>query len=91
MALNRSRPRLAQIAFAFTITATARVRVTLAKRVRRNGRGLWRALPSAPMFTALDGHNSARLVGRGVLGRGSYLLTLAPAGGSPRSIHFQIS
>ncbi len=90
VALNRSRPRLAQIAFAFTISTQARVRVTLSKRVRRNGRGVWRALPSKPMFTALRGRNSARLVGRGILGRGSYLLTLAPTGGAAHSLQFQI-
>jgi hypothetical protein len=91
IALNTSRPKVAQIGFTFTITVAAHVRVSLERRVARHGHALWRALRHPLTIAAASGRNSRRLGGHGVLSGGTYRLTLTPVDGAARSIVFEIS
>lgn len=90
VALNTSRPRVSQIGFTFTISVSAHVRATLEKRVGRHGHARWQALARPLTIAAASGRNSRHLGGHGVLGVGSYRLTLTPAHGSARSVVFAI-
>jgi hypothetical protein len=90
IALNGSRPRVSQVAFAFTLNIGAQLRATLARRVRRGRKTVWQSLGRPLGLTARAGRNSQRLAGRGILGHGVYRLTLSPPRGTARSIQFQI-
>jgi hypothetical protein len=91
LALNHTRPKASSVAFAFTISATARVRVTLAKLVRVRGRDRWEILPGTLSFTASKGGNRRHLANPEALTfAGRYRLTLAPQGGTARTLTFRI-
>jgi hypothetical protein len=90
IALNRNRPSIAKLAFTFTLNLATRVRVSLEERIGKRGHKHWKAVLRSFTIAALSGHNSKRLTGRGVLSSGSYRLTLAPTGGTARSIVFKI-
>jgi len=90
IALNRSRPSIAKLAFTFTLNVSARVQASLEKRVGRRGHQHWRAVARPVTIAGSSGPNSRRLSGREALGAGSYRLTLTPAGGKARSIVFRI-
>jgi hypothetical protein len=90
VALNSSRPRISQIAFAFTLNVAARVRVSLQRRILSHGHARWQTQARPFTIAGGDGHNSHSLGGHGALRAGSYRLTLAPAGGAARSIVFDI-
>jgi hypothetical protein len=81
---------LAKLAFSFTLSRAAAVRATLAVQASRDGRAHWRLLPGSLTFTASRGVNRRRLHGLGELTPGTYRLTLAPVGGSARSIVISI-
>jgi len=90
VALNTGRPKIPDVSFRFTANVAASVRVTLAQRVGRRGHQRWKALAHPRTIAAVAGRNSERLSGRGVLGSGSYRLTLTPVGGAASSILFKI-
>jgi hypothetical protein len=90
IALNSSRPKASQVAFAFTINTATQVRVTLAKRIRTRKHARWQVLRDSLTIAAASGRNSRRLSGRGALSAGLYRLTLTPMHGAARSIVFQI-
>jgi hypothetical protein len=90
IALNASRPKIDALAFTFTLNVAARVRASLEVRVDRHGHRLWKMLARPLTIDAASGHNAQRLGGRGVLGAGTYRLTLAPLHGVARSIVFKI-
>jgi hypothetical protein len=89
IALNRSRPKIDQLAFTFALNANARVQVSLEERVGKRGHQHWKLLVHTAA-SAVVGRNNGRLGGRGVLGPGAYRLTLAPVGGIARSLVFKI-
>ncbi len=90
VALNRSRPQLAKIAFTFTLSAPAIVHATLARWVRVHGHWRWATLRGSNSFAAHAGVNRAHLQGRGALPAGRYRLTLTPAHGIAGSIVISI-
>ena len=90
LALNRSHPRLSEIAFSFLLSAPDTVRLTLARWTRVRGHGRWSTLPGTNSIAAHAGVNRAHLRGRGVLPAGAYRLTLRPAHGSASSIAISI-
>jgi hypothetical protein len=90
VALNSSRPRISQIAFAFTLNLAARVRVSLQRRVLSHGHARWQRQARPFTIAAIGGRNNRSLGGHGTLRAGSYRLTLGPAGGVARSIVFEI-
>jgi hypothetical protein len=90
VALNRSRPQLAKIAFTFALSAPAVVRFTLARWVRVHGHWRWATLRGSNSFAARAGINAAHLRGRGALPAGRYRLTLTPAHGIASSIVISI-
>jgi hypothetical protein len=90
LSLQHRRVRLSQLGFAFVINLAARVRVSLSRRVGARGRTRWQALPGSLTFSAAGGRNRRRLAGRSILPRGVYRLTLAPTGGTARSIVFHV-
>jgi hypothetical protein len=91
LALDRARPKVFSLAFAFTLSAAARVRATLARLVRVNGHNRWVSVPGALTFGATKGRNRRRLTNRDGLTSGRYRLTLAPQGGTARSLTFRTS
>lgn len=90
VALNRSRPQLAKIAFTFALSAPALVRVTLARWARVHGHWRWVTLRGSNSFAARAGVNHSHLRGRGALPSGRYRLTLTPAHGVAGSIAISI-
>ena len=90
VALDASRPKIAQLGFAFRINVATRVRASLERRVARRGHARWRAITNALTFVAVSGRNTRRLGGHGVLSAGTYRLTLTPAHGTARSVVFKI-
>jgi subtilase family serine protease len=90
IALNKSRPKIAALAFTFTLNLAARVRTALEERVGRRGHQHWKTMGHTLTIAALGGVNRRRLSGNGVLGPGAYRLTLTPAGGTSRSLSFKI-
>jgi len=90
VALNSDRPRLTQVGFTFVIDRAVHVRAALQRRVVKHGRGRWIAVGRTVTLDALSGRDNAHLSGRGVLGRDTYRLTLAPVRGAMRSLVFQI-
>lgn len=89
-ALRHRRITIAQLGFSFTLNRAVTVHVTLAVRVRSGGRARWRALPASLTFAAIRGVNRRRLHGAGRLAPGVYRLTLAPTGGTARSIAIRV-
>ncbi len=90
-ALHHAGPRASRVAFVFTLNVAARVRVTLAKRVIVHGRGIrWQTLPDSRTITGVPGRNGSHLSAPGRLSAGRYRLTLAPAGGSVRTLTFVV-
>lgn len=89
VALNRRRPKISQLTFQFTASVATRVSVSLQRRVGKRGHRHWKLLlrSSAP---AVAGQDSRRLASAGRLSVGSYRLTVTPAGGTARSISFNI-
>jgi hypothetical protein len=90
IALNRRRPRVAQIGLVFNISTSAHVRISLAERHREHGHTTWHGLAASRMFPAASGRNSARLSARAPLAAGLYRLMLQPLGGVARSMLFRI-
>jgi Subtilase family len=90
IALNTSRPRLAQLIFTFTSNLASSVRVSLQKLVVKRRHNHWRAFGHQLEIAAVAGHNTEHLPGHGVLSRGSFRLTLTPADGAAHSIEFKI-
>ncbi len=90
IALNRSRPSIAKLAFTFTLNVSARVQASLEERVGKRGHEHWKALARPFTIAGLSGRNSRRLNGHRALGAGSYRLTLTPVGGTARTIVFRI-
>jgi hypothetical protein len=90
LALNTSHPRTSQIGFQFTLNVAAHVRVSLQRRVLSHGHVRWQTQTRTLTIVAVLGRNSRGLGGHGLLRAGSYRLTLAPVGGAPRSIVFEI-
>ncbi len=86
----RKRPRVSKLGFAFTLNVPARVHATLARRVRVHGHMRWRAISTPLSFSARGGTQTRQLIGRAVLPRGRYLLTVAPERGAGRSIVFRL-
>ena len=79
-----------RISFVFTSSLAAHVRVKIAKEAIAHGHKHWQALPYTQTIAAAKGHDSARLSARVSLRTGSYRLTLTPAGGTSRSLMFQV-
>ncbi len=90
VALNTSRPKVAQVGFTFLSSAVARVLASLRRKVVRHGHERWVTAAHAVALAASSGRNSGRLAGRGSLATGIYRLTLTPAHGAARSIVFRI-
>jgi hypothetical protein len=90
IALNRSRPKISQLRFEFTLTVAVHVRASLEERVGKRGHRHWKPVQRPLTIAAVSGHNSRQLAGSKRLGAGAYRLTLAPSGGTPRSITFDI-
>jgi hypothetical protein len=90
IALNTSRPKIAEIGFTFVSNVTAHVRVSLQKRTGRRGHARWHAFAHSLTIGAISGRNSRRLAGRRTLSSGAYRLTLTPVHGAARSIVFKI-
>ncbi|HSZ14763.1 MAG TPA: S53 family peptidase [Solirubrobacteraceae bacterium] len=90
VALNTSRPKVAQVGFTFLSSAAARVLASLQRKVVKRGRTHWAAAAHALALAASSGRNSGRLAGRRSLAVGTYRLTLTPAHGAARSIVFRI-
>lgn len=84
-------PTAARIVCSFALNMAARLRVTLARRVRSGRRWRWATVGTPAMFTAPEGRDSRRLAGGRKLAKGVYRLTLAPVGGRPRSIDFDVA
>ncbi len=90
IALNASRPRIAQISFTFTLLTPAQVKVTLAKRVRVHGHTRWHTVRGSVAIAGVSGHNSRQLGGHGTLTAGLYRLTAAPSHAAARALLFHI-
>jgi hypothetical protein len=90
IALNKSHPKIAALAFTFTLNLATHVRTVLYKRVGKPGHRRWKAIGRSLMIAAPSGHNTRRLGGAGSLNPGAYRLTLAPAGGPSRTLSFKI-
>ena len=90
IALNRSHPKIAALAFTFTLNLAARVHTTLEERAGRRRHQHWQAVGHSLTIAALGGVNRKHLAGGGVLRPGTYRLTLAPAGGATHSMVFKI-
>jgi len=91
LAALRRRPRLTRLGFAFTLNVPARVRVSVARYVRVHGRMRWRTISAPFSFSARSGSQARRLSGSTRLPRGRYRLTVAPEGGTGRSIVFRVA
>ncbi len=89
-ALNTTRPRATQVAFAFTLNIATHVRISLAKRVRAHGHTRWQLTRYSLTISAGSGRIGRHLTGRGALSPGFYRLTATPTHGAARSIYFQI-
>jgi hypothetical protein len=89
-ALRHRRITVAQLGFSFMLSRAVTVHVTLAVRVRSGGHLHWRARRTSLTFAAIKGVNRRRLHGSGGLAPGTYRLTLAPAGGTARSIAIRV-
>jgi hypothetical protein len=90
IALNASRPRIAQVSFIFTLLNPTQVKVTLAKRVRVHGHNRWHTVRGVVAITGVSGRNSRQLGGRGTLTTGLYRLTAAPAHATAQALLFHI-
>jgi hypothetical protein len=90
IALNASRPRIAQISFTFTLLTPAQVKVTLAKRVRVHGHTRWHNVRGPVAITGASGHNSRQLGGHGTLTAGLYRLTAAASHAAAQALLFHI-
>jgi hypothetical protein len=86
----RHRPRASRIAFSFLLTVPAKVRVTVVRRVRSHGHRRWIAVGPALTISAGAGRTVKRLPGNRRLIPGYYRLTVAPLGGSPRTVPFKV-
>jgi len=90
IALNTSRPRATQVAFAFTLNTAAHVHVSLSKRVRVHRSSHWQLTAYSLTIAAGSGRTARHLTGRGALSPGYYRLTATPTHGVARTIYFQI-
>jgi hypothetical protein len=90
IALNASRPRLAQLSFTFMLLTPTQVKVTLAKRVRVHGHTRWHNVRGPVAITGASGHNSHQLGGHGTLTPGLYRLTAAPSHAAAQALLFHI-
>jgi hypothetical protein len=90
IALNKSHPKIAALAFTFTLNLATHVHTALEERVGRHGHQHWKALGHSLTIAAPSGRNTRRLGGAGVLSPGAYRLTLTPAGGTSRALSFKI-
>jgi hypothetical protein len=75
-----------QLAFTYTLSAADRLRITLAKLIGHGKRARWQTLGAPLVVTAGAGGQRGHLRGHRALSPGRYRLTLAPAGGSARSL-----
>jgi hypothetical protein len=89
-AIRKARARLSRIGFSFTLNVPARLRVSIAKRVRARGRLLWRTIGRATIVVH-GGVQTRSMSVRSKLARGRYRLTLAPDGGTARSLLFTVA
>jgi hypothetical protein len=85
-ALRHGPPRESQVAFTYTLSAADRVRITLAKLIGHGKRARWQTLGIPLLGSVGGGHQRGHLRGNRILGPGRYRLTVAPAGGSARSL-----
>jgi hypothetical protein len=83
-------PVFSDVAFTCVLSRAARVRVTLTRLLAPVGHPRWRAVAGPFSLFARTGRNTARLRGDAALAAGRYRLTLAPAGGAPRSLTFVV-
>ena len=90
VALNKSHPKVASLAFTFTLNLATHVHTSLEELIGRRAHRHWKMLGHPLTIAALSGRNRRGLGGRGVLSPGVYRLTLAPVGGKSRSIVFKI-
>ncbi len=90
IALNKSHPKIAALAFTFTLNLATHIRTALEERVGRHGHKHWKAIGRSLTIVASIGRNTRRLGGAGVLSPGSYRLTLTPTGGTARALSFKI-
>jgi hypothetical protein len=90
IALNKSHPKIAALAFTFKLNLAARVHATLEERVGRRRHPHWQTVGHSLTIAALSGVNRKHLAGGGVLRPSTYRLTLAPAGGATQSMLFKI-
>jgi hypothetical protein len=90
IALNKSHPKIAALAFTFTLNLAVRVHASLEAHVGKRGHMRWKALGHSLTIAALGGRNSQHLDGAGVLSPGTYRLTLTAVGAATRSIVFRI-
>jgi hypothetical protein len=90
IALNKSHPKIAALAFTFTLNLTVHVHTALEERVGRHGHQHWKTMGHSLTIAAVSGRNTRRLGGTGVLSPGAYRLTLTPAGGASRALNFKI-
>ncbi|HXC23330.1 MAG TPA: hypothetical protein VNU28_01985 [Solirubrobacteraceae bacterium] len=90
-ALRHGRLEISSLAFSCRLSRATQVKVTLAIRIRSSGRARWRTLHRSLTFAAVTGINRHRLHGSNVLAPDIYRLTLAPAGGTARSLTIRVS
>jgi hypothetical protein len=90
IAMNKSHPKIAALAFTFALNLAARVHTALEERVGRHGHQHWKTIGHPLTIAASFGRNTKHLGGGGVLSPGAYRLTLTPAGGPPHSLNFRI-
>jgi hypothetical protein len=90
IALNKSRPKVAEISFTFLSNADVRVLATLQKRAGKGRHKHWQTMTHPLAIAAAVGRNSRHLSGRAALGSGSYRLVLTTAHGSAQSVVFTI-
>jgi hypothetical protein len=90
IALDTSRPKVAEIGFTFLSNANVRVLVSLQKQLHMHRHMHWATLTHPLTIAAAVGRNGGRLGGHAALGSGTYRLTVSPADGAGRSIVFKI-
>jgi Subtilase family len=90
IALNTSRPKVADVSFTFLSNANVRVLATLQKRVGKGRHSHWQTLTHPLAIAAVVGRNSRHLSGHAALGSGSYRLVLTPVHATAHSVEFKI-
>jgi hypothetical protein len=90
LALNTARPRISQVGFVFDDSRAGRVRIALTRRARSHRWMAWAGVARVETVYVPAGRTSRRLAGGAALRNGLYRLTVTPAGGTVKSLLFQI-